>query len=204
MNGSLKKQRDSQLEEPYRSWINREYSLPVDVIVLPRKINVQGEAMLLIAVILGCLAMTALFLPQALGSIGKDVSADSLLVVVLIGIAIVILPFWVMRRFFLTLGAHRDQQCGKLRQGIIVGPVGILVRLSPNKCVVIPLESFSKAMTWSGGGDSSEEFIRIETKGGSIDFSERSLAVDVDAVNQSVFEVREARTSVAKSDRIGR
>lgn len=204
MKGSLRKQRDNQLEEPYRSWINREVSLPADLILLPRKMNVQGEAMLLIAVVLGCFAMAALFLPQALISIRTDESTDSFLVIVLIALAIVFAPLWIGWRLCETLGARRDQRCGKLRQGIFIGSAGVLVRLSPNKCFAIPLEKFLRAKPWSGSEVGNGEFICIETKDGNIDVSERSLAVDADAVNQSVFEARVLRSSIEKNQKKGK
>ncbi len=198
MKRSLLKQRDSQLEEPYRSWINGEVSLPEDVTILPRNISVQPAAMLLVAVVLGCATMASFFLPEAFASLPTDESTDSFLSVVLIGGFVVFLPFLTLRHLLVTLSALRELNRGKLRRGIIVGSVGILVRLAPNKCFAIPLERFVGASTWSGGGDSSEEFICIETKDGNIDISERTLSADAAAINQLVFEARVSRDSVKK------
>ncbi len=153
MKGSLRRLRDNQLEEPYRSWINREVTLPTDVNVLPRKIDVHGETTVLITVGSGCLAMAILVFPLALITIDSDTSKDALLVVALIAIAIVLLPSWMIWRLCVTFSARRDQRCGKLRQGIIIGTAGIVVRLSPNRCFVIPLERFLLARPWGGGGD---------------------------------------------------
>ena len=202
--GALRGKRDSQLEEPYRSWINREVSIPADVIFLPRKINVPSEAMLVIAVLIGCATMTFLFLPGALKSFHSDVSTDSSLVITLVALANVLLPFWTIRRLSETLRARLEQRRGKLRQGIFVGTAGILVRLTPNKCFALPLEKFMRAKHWSGSENGGGEFICIETKDGNIDFSERSLAVDAEAVNQSVFEARVLRSSIAKNQRKGK
>lgn len=201
MKRSLPKKRDSQLEEPYRSWINGKVSLPEDVTILPRKIAVQPAAMLFVAVVLGCATFATLLLPGAFASLPTDESTDSFLTVVLIGSLTVFLPFLTLGHLFVTLSARRELSRRKLRQGIIVGSVGILVRLAPNKCFVIPLERFLRAVRWSGGGDCTEEFICIETQDGKIDFSERSLSVDAAAINQSVFEARVSRASVEKQVR---
>jgi hypothetical protein len=207
MSGSLRRQRDSQLEEPYRSWINGEVPLPADVIVLPRKIDVHRSAMLLTAVVLGC--PTIAFLPLLifqgpLESERFDPSTGSFWALVLIVSVIVFLHFLTIRRLYETLGARREQRRGNLRQGIIVGPAGVLVRLSPNKCFAIPLDRFLRAKPWSGSEDSLEEYICIETKDGNIDFSDRALAVDAEAVNQSVFEARALQFDAAKKQRNGK
>ena len=66
---SLRRLRDNQLEEPYRSWINREVSLPADVVFLPRKIKVLSET----AVSFGVLgfAMCGLFIVWAGRAFGQ-------------------------------------------------------------------------------------------------------------------------------------
>ncbi len=204
MKGSLRRQRDSQLEEPYRSWINGEVLLPEEVTILPRKIDVQSEAMLLFAVVLGCAILAFFFLPGPLKSISSDPSTDSFLTVVLLGSVVVFLPYLTIRRLYTTLAALREQRYGKLRQGIIVGPAGVLIRLTANKCFVIPLESFVRAKPWAGSEAGNEEFICIETKNGNFDFSERSLVADADAVNQLVFKVRVSRSSDAKNQKGGK
>ncbi len=207
MKGSLRKQRDRQLEEPYRSWINGEVSLPADVTILPRKIDVQSDAMLLCAVVFGCSTIAFIIflaLQGPLKSTRFDFSADGILAFVLIGSVVVFLHVLTIRRLYWSLGARREQRHGKLRQGIIVGPAGVLVRLCPNQCYVVPLEKFMRAKTWAGGGDSSEEYICIETKDGDIDFSDRFLSVNAEAVNQSVFEARVLLFDAAKKQRKGK
>ncbi len=60
-----------------------------------------------------------------------------------------------------------------------------------------------RAKTWRRG-DSSEEYICIETKDGDIDFSDRFLSVNAEAVNQSVFEARVLLFDAAKKQRKGK
>ncbi len=74
MKGSLRKQRDRQLEEPYRSWINGEVSLPADVTILPRKIDVQSDAMLLCAVVFGLLHDSLYYFSCSSGLLSPHVS----------------------------------------------------------------------------------------------------------------------------------
>ncbi len=199
---SLRRLRDNQLEEPYRSWINRDVSLPAEVVFLPRRIKVQSETAVLLGVI--SFAMCGLFILWAFRPIVSSAYRDPFFLVALFTIAILFPPCWLFWRLCVTIGAYRDQRKGKLRQGVFVGPAGIVVRLSPNRCFVVRLERFLTATTWSSGGDSSAEFFCIDTKDGIVDFSEDSLTADTDAVNHAVFEARMLRDSLAKTQRTGK
>ena len=73
-----------------------------------------------------------------------------------------------------------------LRQGVLVGPDGVLVRLKPNRCYPIPMERFVRAEKWTGGGQDGIDYVRIETLEGPIDLPDEQLTFGAAEVNQAV------------------
>jgi hypothetical protein len=65
-----------------------------------------------------------------------------------------------------------DANKGRLRQGILVGTHGILVRLQPNQCHPIAVSEFIDARIRVTDGDdgTSKDFYRIETTRSPIEF----------------------------------
>jgi hypothetical protein len=101
------------------------------------------------------------------------------------------IPVWMAHRLWRTIGALHDQKANSLRQGVLVCPQGVLVRLVPNRCYPIPMERFVKVEEWSGGGSGGgEDSLRIETRDGPIDFVADHFTVGADGVNQAVAAVR--------------
>jgi hypothetical protein len=100
------------------------------------------------------------------------------------------IPLWMALRLCGSIRARRDQQAGTLRQGVLVGPEGLLVRLTPNCCRVVLMDRFVTAKEWSGGGEEGTGWLTIETKDGPLDLLAGSLAVGSAAVNQAVAATR--------------
>jgi hypothetical protein len=181
--------RDRRLPEPFRAWINRAEPLPPGVTVLPRTINVSLAVMVLIfpgmAFVGMGVAFIALFVPT-----GGLQGVGGLVFLALWSTISFGVPLWLVHRLWRTIGARRDQAAGTLRQGVLVGPEGVLVRLTPNRCYVIPMDRFVTAKEWSGGGDSGTDWLRIETRDGPIDFTADHFTIGAAGVNQAVAAVR--------------
>ena len=83
---------------------------------------------------------------------------------------------------------------GALRQGILVGPEGILVRLAPNRCYPIPADRFVWAEEWSGGGVEGGDYLRIVTRDGPVDIWDHDITADAAEVNRAVAMARAGST----------
>ena len=190
--------RDNAMPEPYRSWIDRSKPLPASVRLLPRALNVfydLGIFLILGLMFAGMAALIVLIMPwRATGA--------PVIMVLVIGIMVsglLIVPFVLLRRLIRTIVATRDQKRGVLRQGILVGPEGLLVRIEPNDCFPVPADRFLGAELRISGGPTDndhaveKEYFRIETENGPIEFFSERLADTPKNLNRIVREVRKNR-----------
>jgi hypothetical protein len=104
-------------------------------------------------------------------------------------------PLLLLRRFIRTLGARADQRRGTLRQGVFVGPEGVLVRLEPNRCHVIPAARFEGARILPPvrRTRSRNPVMNVDTRDGSVEFFARRLAATPDELGRAVKDVRRGR-----------
>lgn len=181
---------DHHLPEPYRSWIDEAQPLPAQVRLLPRSVAVihdLGLFVILGVMFIGMDALTvALFFP-ALVAANAWVS---ILVVGAVCLLLALIPLQLLRRLIHTLGAWRRLKRGMLRQGILVGPEGVLVRMEPNRCHAIALDRFVNAKTEaSASTDLPSDFV-IETLDGPVAFFLDRLSAPPGQLNQCVAELR--------------
>jgi hypothetical protein len=123
-------------------------------------------------------------------------------------VALLLVPFFLLRRLYRSIGAARDQQRGVLRQGILVGPEGLLVRIEPNQCYPIAGNRFieSKIRVSGGGAAETEEkhLFRIETLDGSIEFFSERLADSPGKLNNMIRELKQQPDRTKSNPRGGR
>jgi hypothetical protein len=187
--------RDKALPEPYRSWIDRSRPLPTFVRLLPRTINVTFDLLmfLMLGLMFGGMAALITFLPPWLAA---GTPWGMLLCIGLIVFGLLLVPLVLLRRLCRTLGAARDLKRGVLRQGILVGSEGLLVRIEPNQCYPVAADRFLEAkIRVSGGGPDTEEkyLFRIETLDGPIEFFNERLADTPGNLNRTMREVWQRR-----------
>ena len=193
----MRRVRDRRLPDPFRAWIDRAAPLPAGLTLLPRTINVSGDVWALVCVALPCMGMGV---PVTFMVARSELEFGGWAVFVLILLVMISAVTWLALRLWRTIGARRDLTAGTLRQGVFVGPEGVLVRLMPNRCYPIPLDRFVKAEEWSGGGsDGGEDYVKIETRDGRIDFVADHLTVDAAGVNQAVAAVRRSAGAIGRS-----
>jgi len=136
---------DRRLPEPYRRWIDRAIALPPEVVMLPRTIDVGGDAVLLVALTLPMGVVGAFFLMMASRVQPATDGWPPFLFTGLVGVGLWIAPVLLLRRLVRTVGASADRQRGVLRQGIFIGAEGALVRMEPDSCHPIPADRFVSA-----------------------------------------------------------
>ena len=130
--------------------------------------------------------IVALFLP-ALAAANAWVP---ILVVGAVCLLLALIPLYLLRRLSITLGAWRRLKRGTLRQGILVGPEGVLVRMEPNRCHAITLDRFVNAkIEASASTDVPSDFV-IETLDGPVAFFVDRSSGRPEQINQWVAELR--------------
>jgi hypothetical protein len=186
----MRRVRDRDLPEPFRAWIDRAIPLPPGVTALPRTIDVFGDTFSLAAFGSMCLFMAGVLIGAVSGWLRHLPDAGGLAFLV-VGLTVLCgFPVWMAYRLWRTIGALREKRAGTLRQGVLVGPEGVLVRMIPNACYPIPIERFIKAVKWSGGSSDGSDYLRIETRDGPVDFADEHLTVGAAEVNAAVWTVR--------------
>src|SRR6185295_1012991 len=133
---------DRRLPEPYRTWIDRSAPLPAGVRLLPRTVDVGTDVVTFLGVggMVGGMGvlMCVLLRPWRL-----DPARDGWAPVLIMGAILLALwsvPVLLLRRLVRTLGARADLRHGALRQGVLLGPEGMLVRMEPGGGHPIPAD----------------------------------------------------------------
>lgn len=186
----MRKVRDQRLQEPFRAWIDRAQPLPDHVTVLPREVDVSLAVMRLVYPGLGFGGMGVAFIVVAVKTGGEPPPAGVLAFLALSLLILFGVPVSQVLQLLHTLQARRDQQAGNLRQGVLVGPEGVLVRLKHNACYPVPMDRIITASEWSGGGEDGTDWLRIETKDGPVDFDQELLTVGAKEVNHAISAVK--------------
>jgi len=140
----------------------------------------------------GGMAALIAFLPPWLAS---GAPWEMLICVGLIVFGLLLVPLVLLRRLCRTLRAARDQGRGLLRQGILVSPEGLLVRIEPNQCYPVAADRFIEAKIRVSGGRGSDvdekDLFRVETVDGPIEFFSERLADSPGNLNRLVHEVHD-------------
>jgi hypothetical protein len=185
--------RDRDLPEPFRTWTERDVPLSESIALLPRTVSVSADAWSLTYLTIVCFAMA--------GSIafgftqgGPDVPVWAAACIAGLIAALITVPLGATRKLISTIAARRDQRTDRLRQGVLVGPDGILIRLQPNRCYAFSLNEFLRAEDRTESDDeSTRHFIRIVFQSGTVEFPFDRLAVSSVAIHETVVRVRRNR-----------
>lgn len=164
--------RDRALPQPFSSWIDPSEPLPKEVRLQKRTVKVFDD-------LVGFLMLGGLF--GGMGAVWGivpvlyyDPKKDGLLVPLALA-AVAVCCFWVPyelgRSLWTTLAAARDARKGRLRLGFFLGPEGLLSRLTPNQCYVVPWERFVEARRFPPAGsiDGTPPRLVVETLDGSFE-----------------------------------
>jgi hypothetical protein len=149
----------------------------------------MGGVLVVALALMGCVGVGV---PMAIVVPYAATGAGDWAVVGLIAAAAVAFLMWNVYRLWRMICARRDQKAGVLRQGILVSPEGILVRLWPGRCYPVPMADFIGAEEWSGPGTEGSNYLRIMTRDGPIDIWDHDIAAGAADVNRAVTAARRA------------
>lgn len=182
---------DRTLAEPYRTWIRRSAPLPASVRLLPRTIDVGTDAFtfLLLGIMLGGMGGLILFLPPWRFEPSTEGWPPYLFLAAIVS-ALWIGPLVLLRRLFRTFRARQDQERGALRQGVFLGPEGMLVRMEPNRCHAIASARFVTAKRFppETSRDGRKPTVILETLDGDVSFFAERLAASAKDINHAASE----------------
>jgi hypothetical protein len=164
---------DRRLSEPYRSWIDRTAALPAGVRLIPRAVHVAQDlaTFVLLGTMMGGMGALIVILPTRRLDVAHT-GWTPLLILGTIAIVLWSVPVLLLRRVVRTLGAAADRRGGRLRQGVFIGPEGMLVRMEPGRGHVIPRERFLRARLFPPENvrHSGAPMFVIDTLDGSVEF----------------------------------
>lgn len=184
-NDTLRSIRDSGLPMPFSSWIDRSQPLPGRVKLLPRSIDFAYD--LGMFVILGVMffSMPALMI-MMFWTVFEQGEWAAIIPLSIVSLLLASVPMLLLRRVMITTGAYFDQKRGRLRQGIFVGPEGVLVRMEPNRGYPIALERFVKARTNVDNEAGTSSAFVVETLDGTVEYFSHRMSFSPDQLNQCV------------------
>ena len=183
---------DRRLPEPYRSWIDGSAPLPSAVRLLPRTVDVGGDVLAFLALGLMFGVMGALFV--LLPPWRFDPATEGwqpYLFLAAICLALWSVPVLLFRRVALALWAQAELKRGTLRQGVLIGPEGVLVRMEPNRCHAIPADRFvlAKLFPPEKSRDPRKRTLIVETLDGVVEFFAERLAAHPEQINTAAAEL---------------
>lgn len=183
---------DRHLPEPYRLWIDEALPLPAQVRLIPRSVAVIYDLGLFVTIGFTFMAMDFLIVLMFFPALAAGGGWVPILVVGAVCLLLGLIPWYLLRRLSITLGAWRQLKRGTLRQGILVGPMGVLVRMEPNRCHAIDLDRFVNARIEASASTNLPSDFVIETLDGCVAFFLDWSSAPPEQLNQWVAELRSA------------
>jgi hypothetical protein len=184
---------DRGLPEPYRTWIDRSGPLPAGVRLLPRTVDVGTDVVTFLGVGgmfggMGAL-MLVLLRPWRLDPVRDGWAPVLIMGAILLALGSV--PVLLLRRMVRTLGARADLRRGTLRQGILLGPEGMLVRMEPGGGHAIAADGFVGARLFppAESKDRRKRTLVVETRDGEVEFFAERLSVGPRGIHDAAREV---------------
>jgi hypothetical protein len=183
---------DRKLAEPYKSWIDRAVPLPDGVRLLPRTVDVGHDALVFLmlgAMFGGMGALVAALMPPWRFDPAETGWGPPLFLGA-ICLALWSVPLLLLRRLIHTLGAAADQRRGALRQGVLVGAEGLLVRMEPGRGHPIAADQFVAARLFppKDSQDRRKPTVIVETRQGTVEFFADRLAAPPEDIHRAARE----------------
>lgn len=196
-NDALRPVADRRLPEPYRSWIDGTRPLPAQVRLIPRTVAVLYDLSLCLPIGLMFTAMDIVIVMMFWQPLVAGRAWGAMMIVGTVCFLLALIPWYLLRRVLNTIGAWRQLKRGTLRQGILVGPEGVLVRMERNRCYAVALDRFVNARVevglvrsnnWSRHQEMPD--FMIETLDGPVAFYLDWSSAPPEQLNELVAELR--------------
>ncbi|MCC6797367.1 MAG: hypothetical protein IT366_19775 [Candidatus Hydrogenedentes bacterium] len=189
----MKSIRDNRLPREFQRWLNKAAPIPNGVHLLRRTIDLRGDVSIFLAmgVLFGMVpALLLVILIKEWESISANLGMLGCIIAVALGCASV--PLLLLRRAWVTYGASIDDRRGQLRQGVFIGPEGVLVRMTPNQNFPIAWSEFVAARRYPPEESRSirRPLLIIGTTRGEISFFAERLLAGYPEIHSIAQEVR--------------
>lgn len=181
---------DRDLSLPYLMWIDPSIPLSADVRLIPRSIHPFHDLLGFISSLVSLGAMGGFMLFLAVRWHLARAGYIFPILMTLIALCLWLVPWFLGRRWLVSRAAAGEQRRGKLRQGILLGAEGLLVRMAPNQCYAIAWDNYVgiKTFYYSAGS----QIFQVETLDGPINFPIHWLRATRQGFEREVERVRPA------------
>lgn len=179
---------DGDLGLPYLTWIDPNVPLSDKVELIPRVItpghNFLGFVSALVS--FGSMGAFLAYFAWRWHEAGAGLTMPLLMTLIAVGIWAV--PWVLGRRWLRSLSAASQQRRGQLRQGILLGAEGLLVRLEPNSCYAVAWDRYLGAKRFHRGAGSA--LLQVETLDGPVNFPSHWLRTTLPGLEMAVERYR--------------
>ena len=200
--------RDRELPEPFQAWIDRRQPLPAEVILFPRAVPLWSDLAILVMLggMFGGMGVLIVTMMPPWRFDPAETGWTPHLFIGAICLGLWSVPLLLLRRTWITAWAARDRRRGRLRQGVFLGPAGMLVRMEPNCCYPIAWERFvvARFSPRMKTGEPEHPSTIIETRDGQVAFFSDRLSVEPDEICRSVPKFLPKWTRPKRAERADR
>lgn len=184
---------DNRLPREFQRWIDKAAPVPNGVHILRRTIDLRGDVLIFLAmgILFGMMpALLIVILIEEWASISANLGMLGSMIAVALGCASV--PLLLLHRAWVTYRASLDDRRGQLRQGVFIGPEGVLVRMTPNKNYPIAWSEFVAARRYPPKESRSvrRPQLIIRTTRGEISFFAERLPAGYSEIHSIAQKVR--------------
>lgn len=182
--------RDADLGLPFQAWIDSATPLDAQVRLIPRSIHPGYDLLAFTSSLVSFGAMSAFLVFFSWKMVTVEASYSMPIIVMLIAVGLLAVPWVLGRRWMRSQAAAGEQRRGQLRQGILVGVDGLLIRMEPNCCYAIMWDRYLGAKSFSRSAGSA--MFQVETLDGPVNFPSNWLRTTLPGFEKEVDKVRPA------------
>lgn len=179
---------DGDLRFPYSTWIDPNVPLSDKVRLIPRAIAPGHDLLAFVSAVVSFGAAGAVLGYFAWRWHGAGAGVAMPVILALVSVVLWAVPFVLGRRWWRTRSAASEEKRNRLRQGILLGIEGMLVRMEPDSCYVVTWDRYlgAKHFHHSSGGT----LFQVETLDGPIDFPSHWLRTTLSGFEKAVEQFR--------------
>lgn len=180
--------RDGDLGLPFQGWIDPEIPLGDQLRLIPRAIQPGYDLLAFLSALVSFGGMGGLLGYFAWRWHAAGAGDVMTVLMLLIAMGMWAVPLVLGRRWWRSWAAAGDQRRGRLRQGILLGADGVLVRMEPHTCYAITWDRYLGVKQFRRSAGSA--LLQIETLDGPINFPSHWLRTTLSGFEEAVEQLR--------------